>query len=116
MEDYFILKFKNFDSDNDVEFLIGSTICVSKNDVVHLDNDTHFVHDILGCKVFFNTKFFGNVVDVLSLTSNDVYVVKNDIGDEILIPVISDIIQNINIKEKIINLKKDFDKFSDDEN
>ncbi len=112
----FILKFKNFDSDRDVEFLIGSTIFVNKKDVVELEKDTHFIHDLIGCKVFFSTKFFGKVVDVLSLTSNDVYVVENENGEQKLIPVISEVILDINIKEKVINLKKDFDEFSDDEN
>ena len=114
IEGSFILKLKNFDSDIDVEFLVGSAVFVNKEDVVQLEEDTHFIHDLLGCKVFFNTKFFGKIVDVLSLTSNDVYVVENENGDQILIPVISEFISVINIKEKVINLKKDFDEFSDE--
>lgn len=116
IENYFILKFKNFDSDVDVEFLIGSTIFVNKKDVIKLDDDTFFIHDLIGCKVFFNEKFFGNVVDVLSLNSNDVYVIHDDDGIERLIPAISQFIDNVNIKEKTINLCLDFDEFSDDEN
>ncbi len=116
IEGNFILKFKNFDSDLDVEFLIGSTVYVNNEDVVKLEEDSHFIHDLIGCKVFFSTKFFGKIVDVLSLTSNDVYVVENENGEQKLIPVISEVILDINIKEKVINLKKDFDEFSDDEN
>lgn len=113
---YFILKFKNFDSDIDVEFLVGSSVFVNKKDVVQLDEDTHFVHDLIGCKVFFSTKFFGKIVDVLSLTSNDVYVVENENGEQRLIPVISEVILDINIKAKVISLKQDFDEFGDDKN
>jgi 16S rRNA processing protein RimM len=116
IENYFILKFKNFDSGVDVEFLIGSTVFVNKKDVVKLDDDTFFIHDLIGCKVFFNEKFFGNVVDVLSLNSSDVYVIHDDDGKERLIPAISQFIDNVNIKEKTINLCLDFDEFSDDEN
>lgn len=116
IEGNFILKLKNFDSDDDVEFLVGSTVFVNKNDVVQLEKNTHFIHDLIGCKVFFSTKFFGKIVDVLSLTSNDVYVVENEDGEQILIPVVSEFVLDINIKEKVINLKKDFDEFSDDEN
>jgi len=112
----FILKFRNFDSDLDVEFLVGSTVFVNNEDVVELEEDSHFIHDLMGCKVFFGKKFFGKVVDVLSLTSNDVYVVENENGEQKLIPVISEIIADINIKDKVINLKQDFDEFSDDEN
>ena len=116
IEGKFILKLKNFDSDIDVDFLVGSAVYVNKNDVVQLEDDTYFIHDLLGCKVFFNTKFFGKIVDVLSLASNDVYVVENENSGQILIPVISDVISDINIKEKVINLKQDFDEFSDDKN
>ncbi|MCF6271417.1 MAG: ribosome maturation factor RimM [Melioribacteraceae bacterium] len=116
IEDYFILKFKNFDSNVDVEFLVGSALFVNKKDVVQLDDDTHFIHDLIECKVFFNTKFFGKIVDVLSLTSNDVYVVENENGEQTLIPAITEIVLDINIKEKIIRLKQDFNEFSDDEN
>ncbi len=116
IEECFVLKLKNFDSDSDVEFLVGSTIFVDKKDVVQVKDGTHFIHDLIGCKVFFNVKFFGKIIDVLSLSSNDVYVVENEKGEQILIPAISEIISDINIKEKIVTLKQDFDEFSDDEN
>jgi len=116
IEGYFILKFKNFDSDADVEFLVGSAIFVNKKDLIQLDDDSYFIHDLIGCKVFFNDKFFGSIVDVLSLTSNDVYVVKSEDGNERLIPAISEMISDIKIDKKTIYLKQDFDEFSDDEN
>lgn len=115
-ESFFILKFKNFDSDVDVEFLVNSQIYVNNKDAVSLEDDTYFIHDLIGCKVIFNEKFFGNVVDVLSLNSSDIYVVHDDDGKERLIPAISQFIENVNIKERKINLMLDFDEFSDDEN
>ena len=114
LDSYFIIKFYNFNSDFDLEFLIGSSIFVTQNDVVILDADTFFIHDLIGCKVVFKDKFFGNVVDVLSLNSNDVYVLKNNDGTERLIPAIFQFIETVNIEEKKITLKKDFDEFSDD--
>ena len=62
LDSYFIIKFYNFNSDFDLEFLIGSSIFVTQNDVVILDADTFFIHDLIGCKVVFKDKFFGNVV------------------------------------------------------
>ncbi len=112
----FILKFKNFDSEIDVEFLVGSAVFVKKKDVVALESDTFFIHDLIGCKVFFNTKFFGSIVDVLSLNSNDVYIVHDDEGRERLIPAISKFIDIVNLEKKTIKLKMDFDEFSNDEN
>ena len=114
--DFFILKFKNFDSDEDVEFLVGSSVFVLKSDAVSLKKDTFFIHDLIGCKVFFEKKFFGKIVDVLSLTSNDVLIVKAEDGAERLIPFVENFIESVDIEKKIVELKQDFDEFSDDEN
>ncbi len=116
IEKYFLLKLNNFDSEIDVEFLVGSSVFVDKNNSVSLEEDSFFIHDLVGCKVFFNTKFFGNIVDVLSLNSSDVYQLEDDNGVERLIPAISEYIETVNIKEKVVNLKIDFDELSDDEN
>jgi 16S rRNA processing protein RimM len=113
---FFILKFKNFNSESSVDFLVGTSIFVNNTDSVSLDKDTFFIHDLIGCKVFFNTKFFGNVVDVLNLNSSDIYVLNDENGHERLIPAVSDFVETVNIKEKKISLKIDFDEFSDDEN
>ena len=112
---YFLLNFLNFNSEIDVEFLVGSSIFVKKNDAVPLENNTFFIHDLIGCKVFFDEKFFGNIVDVLSLNSSDIYVLED--GDsERLIPAVSEYIKDVDIKGKRVNLKIDFDELSDDEN
>jgi len=116
LDNFFIIKFNNFNSDFDVEFLVGSSIFVNEKDAVRLDDDTFFIHDLIGCKVVFNEKFFGHVVDVLSLNSNDVYVLEDNNRIERLIPAISQFIELVNIAEKKITLKIDFDEFSDDEN
>ncbi len=115
IEDYFILKFKNFNSDEDAEFLISSKIFVNKSGLVPLDDETFFIHDLLGCKAFYNEKFFGKIVNVLSLTSNDVYVVEDESGFERLIPAVGDFIESVNISDKLVILKQDFDELGDDE-
>lgn len=115
VEGFFILKLKNFDSVSHVDFLVGSKIYVDAGSLYPLEDETHYVHDLIGCKVFFNNKFFGKIEDVMHLSSNDVYLVKE--GDkERLIPVIYELIESININDKVVYLKQDFDEFSDDEN
>ncbi|MEN8192402.1 MAG: ribosome maturation factor RimM [Bacteroidota bacterium] len=114
IEDFFILKLRNFDSDEHVEFLVGATVFVDSENLYPLDDKTYYVHDLIGCKVFFDDKFFGKIEDVLHLSSNDVYVVRSE-NTENLIPAISELISSINIDEKVVYLKHDFDEFSDDE-
>jgi ribosomal 30S subunit maturation factor RimM len=51
-----------------------------------------------------------------NLNSSDIYVLNDENGHERLIPAVSDFVETVNIKEKKISLKIDFDEFSDDEN
>ncbi|MFZ0453111.1 MAG: ribosome maturation factor RimM [Ignavibacteriaceae bacterium] len=98
-KDVFILKFANFNSDNDVEVLLGKDIFVDENDVVKLPEDQYFIHDIIGSTVFRNKILVGKIVDVLSLPANDVYVIDAD-GKEILIPAVKEFIEKFIPSEK----------------
>ncbi len=110
-----LLKFKNFNTAEDVSFLIGKKIYITEDELVNLPENTFYIHDLIGCRVYKNGLFFGNLIDVLSLPANDVYVVKNEEGKEILVPAIGSFIEKINIAEKRIDLSDKFE-FENDEN
>jgi len=112
----FVLKLKNFDSVEDVEVFIGKKIYVKPEDSVKLPEYTYFIHDLIGCKVFINSKFFGSLVDVLNLPANDVYVIKGAEGNEIMFPALKKYIVSFNAEEKILNLEVEEDFFDEDEN
>ena len=42
------LKFKNFDTGDDVKILVGKMIFVEEKNSVKLSKDTYFVHDLIG--------------------------------------------------------------------
>lgn len=103
------LKFQNFDSSDSIDFLINKKIFVKEEDLVKLEADTYFVHDLIGCKVYKDLKFFGYLKEVYSLPANDVYVVDDEKGEEILIPAIEKYVKSINIKDKRIDISGEFD-------
>lgn len=46
-------------------------------------------------------RILGNLVDVFQAgSSNDVYVVKDELGKQILLPAIGDVIKNVDIENK----------------
>ena len=49
-------------------------------------------------------KFFGKVEDIYNTGSNDIYVVKNDLGKQILLPGISDVIKDVDLNNKKITV------------
>ena len=68
-----------------------------------MEEGSYYVVDILGCKVNTDTnQELGKVVDVFQTGSNDVYVVKDEQGKQILLPAIKQVIKNVDIKNKII--------------
>ncbi|MBN1299792.1 MAG: 16S rRNA processing protein RimM [Melioribacteraceae bacterium] len=102
-----VLKFRNFNSSADTKALIGLDIFVDDKNAVKLDEDMFFVHDLIGCKVYYNNEFFGEVTDVLLLVSNDILVVKDPDNNEHLIPIVNDYIGSVQTAEKKIRLIND---------
>lgn len=49
-------------------------------------------------------KFFGKVEDIYNTGSNDIYVIKNDLGKQILLPGIPDVIKDVDLNNKKITV------------
>ena len=102
---FVFLKLSGVDSRNDAEILRDCEILIEKEDLIDLPSDSYFIHDLIGCEMITEEdKIVGNVVDILQMASNDVYVVNDDSGKEILVPAIKDVIKKIDIKRKKIRI------------
>lgn len=110
------LKIKGFDNAKDAALLIGKKIYVDSQNAVKLNKDTYFIHDLIDSEVYRNGKLLGYLKDVYVLKSNDVYVIKDLQGKEILLPAVKDYIKNFDPKKKRLELVEDCDLLYDDEN
>lgn len=94
-----ILKFKGIDDINDVEKYKKAPLFVTREDAVPLEENEYFIADLIGLKVISDEgEILGTLDDVLQTGANDVYVVKNDKGEEILVPAIKDCVKNVDIE------------------
>lgn len=109
------LKFKNFNSDKDVQILIGKDVFVESSDVVKLPENYFFIHDLVGCEIIKDSVKFGSVIDVLIYPANSVYVVKDLNGREVLIPAVEHFIDVVNIEKKQITLKPGIELYDDED-
>lgn len=101
-----MLKFKGINSIEDAEQYRNLYVAIKRNQEEELKENSYYIVDLLKCEVFTDEgKFLGKMVDVFPTGSNDVYVVKNDEGKEILLPAISDVIKIVDIKNKKITVK-----------
>ncbi len=115
-ENEIYLKILNFEKEEELNFLLRKKIFVDSENLVQLPDGMFFIHDLIGSRVFRNKKFFGFLKDYFQLTSNDVMVIEDLKGEEILIPAIPDYVENFDADQKIIHLSFSEDPIYDDEN
>lgn len=97
---YAILKFKGFDSINDIEKYKSAKLYIKREQAVPLKKDEYFIADLIDLEVVTeNEGHFGVVKDVLVTGANDVYVVTRDDGTEVLLPAIKECIRNIDMEQ-----------------
>ena len=98
-----MLKLAGIDTVEEAEKYRNLYIKILRDQEEELEEGSYYVVDILGCKV--NTdanQELGKIVDVFQTGSNDVYVVKDEQGKQILLPAIKQVIKNVDVKNKII--------------
>ncbi len=96
---FVILKFNNVDTMEEAEKLKGLYMKIDRANAVKLPKDSFFITDILGMSVFDeNDTLLGKLVDVIQTGSNDVYVVRNDEGNEILIPALKSVVKEVSLE------------------
>ena len=112
----YLFKFRNFDSEKDVEVLAGKEIFVDSEELIKLPANYFFIHDLIGSRVLRNNVEIGKIKNVVSFPANDVYVIENQQGEEILIPAIQDYIEHFDPAKKLLKLKPGKELYEDDEN
>ena len=102
---FVILKFKGYDSINDVEQYRKKSLLVSRENAVELQENEYFIADLLGLTVVTDEgKQLGTLKDVLQTGANDVYVVETPEGQEILIPAIRQCILSVDLEEQTMRV------------
>ena len=99
-----IIKFKDINSIEEAETLRNSYILVDREIFGSLPEGVYYIADLIGLDVYTeNGEYLGKVEDIYNTGSNDIYVVKDELGKQKLLPGIKEVIKNIDIDEgKII--------------
>ncbi len=99
-----ILKFKDCNSIEEAEALRNTYLLARRADLGELPQGVYYIVDLIGLEVYTDEgEFLGNVEDIYSTGANDIYVVKNEMGKQKLLPGIDDVIKETNLEDgKII--------------
>ncbi|MEF2931830.1 MAG: ribosome maturation factor RimM [Clostridia bacterium] len=99
-----ILKLKGIETVEEAEKLRNCYLKIDRKDAKELPKDTYFIVDLLGLEVYTDEgKLLGKVDDIYNAGSSDIYVVKDELGKQILLPAIKDVLKEVDLEnQKII--------------
>ena len=100
-----LMKLKGINTPEEAHLLRGSYLIINREDEEPLEEGTYYIVDLLGSEVYTDEDvLLGKLEDIYNTGSNDIYVVKDELGKQVLLPAISDVIKNIDIKNKKITV------------
>ena len=98
-----LVKCREVNNMNEAELLRGKKVFIRTEDLPELEEGEFYVADLLGCKVIDTAGAkIGELKDVISTGSNDVYVVATAGGKELLVPALKQHVKEINPEERRI--------------
>ena len=99
-----LVKFKGIEDINMAEKYKGCYIKIKREDARKLPKDTYFIADLIGMKVYDDEgNLLGTLEDIYNNKIHDIYVVKNDLGKQILLPSTKEVIKEIDMeRDRII--------------
>ncbi|TBL77703.1 ribosome maturation factor RimM [Paenibacillus thalictri] len=101
----FIVKLKSYNDINDVEKYKGWLVKVAEEHLADLDEDEYYYHEIIGCLVVTDEEQeLGEITEILSPGANDVWVVKLKNGKQALLPVIDEVILDVDVEAKTVRV------------
>ena len=99
-----LLKLKGIDTVEEAEKYRNCYLKLPREKARKLPKNTYFIADLIGLKVYTEEgKLLGKVDDIYNTGASDIYVIKDELGKQILLPAIKDVIKQIDLEqEKIV--------------
>lgn len=100
-----ILKFKGYDSIDEIEKYKGKDLLITRDLAVKLGPDENFIIDLIGLLVVTDDgEELGTLTDVIKTGANDVYEVKMTDGREVLLPAIKECVLSVDLEKKTVTV------------
>ena len=101
-----LVTFEGLQDINLVEKYKGLDLKVADEGLQELEEGNYYYHQIIGLDVQNEDKEkIGNIYEILSPGANDVWVVKRQGKGDLLLPVIKDVIKNVNIDNNLVTVE-----------
>lgn len=98
-----LIKFEGVENPEEADLLRGSYVLINRKDAKPLEEGTYYIVDLLGLEVYTDENILlGKVEDIYNTGSKDIYVVKDNLGKQVLLPGIEDVIKKVDLENKKI--------------
>ena len=96
-----LIKFKGIENPEQANILRNSYLVIDRENEKPLEEGTYYIVDMIGLEVYTEEgKKIGILDDIFNSGSSDIYVVKDELGKQILLPAIEEVIKKIDMKER----------------
>lgn len=100
-----LLAFDGFSTPEMVGCFRNQILYIVQEDAMELPEGEYYYHELQGLTVLDdNGRPLGKVTEIIQTGANDVYVITNDSGKEILLPAIAEVILDINLNSRTIKV------------
>ena len=98
-----LVKLEGINNPEDAELLKNSFLEIDREDAIPLEEGQYFIVDLIGLDVYTDEgNLLGKVDDIYNTGANDIYVVKDELGKQILLPGIKEVIKEVKLEDRII--------------
>lgn len=102
---FVILKFKEFNSIEEVQIYKQAKLIVDRDHAVRLRRDEYFIADLIGMNVISDEgATIGTLTDVIETGANDVYVIQTEDDNEVLFPAIKECVKDVDLDAGVITV------------
>ncbi len=100
-----ILKFRGRDRPEDIEELIGGELQIPDDQRVSLPKGSYYLSDLIGCRILESGELMGSVTGILETGAAgfNLVVTKPD-GGEFMVPMVRELVLDIDVSEKEIQV------------
>ena len=103
--DLLLLKLEGFDSPESVRELVGKEIFSAVKDLPSLSEGKYYHHQLIGLRVFEGEEDLGVLAAIMETGANEVYIIDQADGQELLIPAIPEVILKVDLEQKRLEVR-----------
>ena len=103
---FILVKFVGYDNINDVQSFRDHELMVTEDEQQPLEEGQYYYHQIIGLTVkTLEGRELGVIKEILSPGANDVWVVKRTGQSDLLLPVIDDVVKNVDLDKGEVDVE-----------